>query len=933
MKLSKVYDPVPVEERWYRYWIERGLFVADIDSDKRPFSMVIPPPNVTGSLHMGHALNNTLQDVLVRYKKMTGFNVLWLPGTDHAGIATQNVVERILRDEGIDRDSIRRDELIERIWRWKEESGRTIVNQLKRLGAGCDWTRERFTMDPGLSRAVREVFVRLFEEGLIYKDNYIINWCPRCETALSDLEVEYRDTHGKLYYIDYPLKSSEGHLTIATTRPETMLGDTAVAVHPDDDRYREAIGKEVVLPLTNRIIPVIADDYVDISFGTGALKITPAHDPNDFLIGKKYRMPQLQVIGPDGKMTEDAGTPFIGMDRFECRERVIRALKDIGVLSRVEDYMHRVGHCYRCDTVIEPLVMPQWFVSMKPLAKPAIDAVRSGQIRFIPKGWENTYFSWMENIKDWCISRQIYWGHRIPVWYCGRCSGKKIDIVFFDRLKPSTASDKQPVSGGTYAFLRGYGFSHAEIVENMERTIISNLSSDEMIVSRVEPSSCPACGSDELIQDSDVLDTWFSSALWPFSTMGWPDETEELERFYPTSVLVTSFDIIFFWVARMIMMGLKFMGEIPFRDVYIHALVRDIHGEKMSKSRGNVIDPLVMMERYGTDSLRFTLVSLAAQGRDIKLSEERMEGYRNFVNKLWNAARYVFMNVEDYDEGTRGQSPSLMDRWILSRLQQVVEEVRVSIEEYRFNEAASSIYQFVWHEFCDWYIEATKPVLSGGMGEEPRRSAQYTILKVLRDILRLLHPFMPFVTEEIWRGMGEEESILLAGYPEYDEALIDECAIRDAGFIMDMVRGIRNIRSELNIPPSLRLKASYVGNKSPYIRLLEDQGLLVSHLARLSSLSRVDDRPVSSLPIVLNEIEAFVLLEGTIDIEEEEKRLKKGIDKVSKELSMIEKKLANQAFLNNAPEDVVEKERKKGIELSAKLDKLKEQLERIRALR
>ncbi len=932
MKLDKRYEPKAVEEKWHKYWIEKGLFRADASSPSTSFAMVIPPPNITGSLHMGHALNNTLQDVLTRYKKMTGFEVLWVPGTDHAGIATQNVVERVLRAEGLERKDVGREALIKRIWKWREDSGSTIVNQLKRLGAGCDWSRERFTMDPGLSEAVKEVFVSLYKDGLIYRDNYMINWCPRCETALSDLEVEHKDDKGRLYYIDYPLEDGKGSLTIATTRPETMLGDTAVAVSPEDERYKGFIGKNLILPLVERKIPVIGDEYVDSSFGTGALKITPAHDPNDFLIGHKYGLDMPQVIGHDGTMTGEAGSDFAGLDRFVCRKKVVERLKQEGLLVKVEEHDHAVGHCYRCDTVIEPLIKLQWFVKMKPLAAPAIEAVRDGRIKFIPKGWENTYFSWMENIKDWCISRQIFWGHRIPVWYCGKCSGDKIHVVFRDTVSPDS-SDEKPLQGGNYSLLRSQGFSPAQIDENADKYIIETVERDKMIVSKEAPEKCPCCGGNELIQDPDVLDTWFSSGLWPFSTMGWPKKTKELEKFYPTSVLVTSFDIIFFWVARMIMMGIKFMGDIPFSDVYIHALVRDADGQKMSKSRGNVIDPLIMMDKYGTDALRFTLVALAAQGRDIKLSEERMEGYRNFVNKLWNASRFVFMNLEDgknyNDDTSMVCSDLLMDRWILSRFRMTVRDVRSSIEEYRFNEAASLLYQFIWHEYCDWYIEASKPILNGESGEDAKEACRSVIFNLLKDILRMLHPFMPFVTEEIWHGMGHEESILLSGYPEVREELIDNEAIVEADFIMELIKGVRNLRFELNIPLNAEVKLAYVEGGGASESIVKREEYLVKRLAKVSSIEGSNGRPASSIPLVIKDVELFMLLDGAVDLKEEERRLKKGRDKALKELDMIERKLANKGFLEKAPKDVVAKERKKAAELSEKIGRFKDQIERI----
>ena len=694
--IDKVYDPKQVEQKWYRLWMEKGYFTAESESEKPSFSIVIPPPNVTGVLHMGHALNNTLQDIVVRFKRMSGFDTLWLPGTDHAGIATQNVVERELAKEGTCAETIGRDEFIKRVWEWKEKSGGLIIEQLMRLGASCDWSRQRFTMDEGLSRAVREVFVRLYEEGLIYRGNYIINWCPRCKTALSDVEVEHEETKGHLYYIKYPIAESGGFLTVATTRPETMLGDTAVAVNPADPRYASLIGKEVILPLVHKRIPIIGDAYVDMTFGTGALKITPGHDFNDFEIGKKHNLGVVKVIDDDGRMNEQA-LQYCGMDRFEARERIIEDLRAEGLLEKIEDYPLIIGRCYRCKTIVEPIVSLQWFVAMKPLAAAAIAAVRDHRVTIIPEMWEKVYFDWMENIKDWCISRQIWWGHRIPVWYCDKCN--------------------------------------------------------ESYVSRQDVTECPKCGGPAR-QESDVLDTWFSSGLWPFSTLGWPDETCDLKTFYPTSLLVTGFDILFFWVARMIMMGLHFMGDVPFRHVYIHALVRDAAGKKMSKSKGNVIDPLLMIDQYGTDAFRFTFAMLAAQGRDILLSEERIEGSRNFVNKIWNAARLTVSLLENVTFSPEAApSAFLPDKWIRSRLQRVTKEVSEAIDTYRFSDAAHSLYGFVWHEFCDWYLELIKPNLYGKVTAFDEGATASTLYSTLIATLKLLHPFMPFVTEEIYQRL------------------------------------------------------------------------------------------------------------------------------------------------------------------------------------
>jgi valyl-tRNA synthetase len=687
-ELAKGYEFKEVEEKWLEIWARQNKSAATLHPERAAFSIVIPPPNVTGVLHVGHALNNTLQDILVRYKRMDGFNTLWVPGTDHAGIATQNVVERQLAAEGRSRHDLGREQFIDRVWDWRAEKGGTIVNQLKKLGSSCDWERERFTMDEGLSRAVREVFVRLYKEGLIYKGDYIVNWCPRCHTALADDEVEHEPTDGKLYHIRYPLAESDRYLVVATTRPETMLGDTAVAVHPDDERYGDLPVMAVKLPLTDRIIPVVTDPYVQKDFGTGALKVTPSHDRNDYEIGNRHNLPRLKVIDDHGVMNEAAGK-YAGLDRFACRKQIVADLEEQGFLEKIEPYQHGVGHCYRCHTVAETTTSEQWFVSVRPLADRAVAAVREGRINIYPKTWYNTFYSWMDNIRDWCISRQIWWGHRIPAWTCDKCG--------------------------------------------------------ELIVETTDPTSCPKCGATELTQETDVLDTWFSSALWPFSTLGWPEKTPELATFYPTSVLITSFDILFFWVARMIMMGLHFMNEVPFRDVYLHALVRDKHGKKMSKSTGNVIDPLVVMATYGTDALRFTLAAFAAQGREIRLDEERIEGYRFFINKIWNAARFALMHISAEDlSGTRlaASELTLPNRWILSRTNQAVNEVRRSLDEYRFNDVASTLYQFIWHEFCDWYLEWIKSDLYGE-DQSRKKQTRGVLLEVLETILKLLHPLTP----------------------------------------------------------------------------------------------------------------------------------------------------------------------------------------------
>ncbi|MFQ5520428.1 MAG: valine--tRNA ligase, partial [Candidatus Methylomirabilia bacterium] len=819
------YDPSQVEEQWYRAWAERGYFHTDPASPKKPYAIVIPPPNVTGSLHMGHALNNTLQDVLIRFKRMDGFNALWMPGTDHAGIATQYVVERQLAQEGTTKEQLGREAFVQRVWQWKEESGGLIVRQLKRLGCSCDWDRERFTMDPGLSAAVREVFVRLWEEGLIYRGDYIVNWCPRCQTVLSDLEVEHEERDAHLYYIRY------GPLALATVRPETKLGDTALAVHPKDKRYARYVGQELTIPSVDGTITmkVVADQAVDPKFGTGVVKVTPAHDPADFEIGRRHGLEVKQVIGFDARMNERAGK-YAGLDRFECRKRIVEDLEALDLIEKIEPYRHSVGICYRCKTVVEPLVSRQWYVRMKPLAEPAIKVVRTGRVRIVPRQWAQTYSQWMENIRDWCVSRQLWWGHRLPVWYCDAC-----------------------------------GTTH---------------------VSRTDLTTCPACGG-TLRQDPDVLDTWFSSQLWPFSTLGWPEETSELKTFYPTSCLVTSFDILFFWVARMIMMGLKFMGDVPFRDVYIHALVRDAEGKKMSKSRGNVIDPLEVMDRYGTDAFRFTLAALAAQGRDIRVAPDRIEGYRNFANKVWNAARFVLTTGEGYDPSlARKAKPDMVERWIRSRLSHTVGVVRRALGAYRFNDAASAVYQFLWHEYCDWYLECAKLTLYRSDDARARARVQMTCLSVLETTLRLLHPFMPFITEEIWRRLPHAgESIMVAPFPKVSRTDQDLAAEAEMGLFMGVVTAIRNIRGEMRIPPSVALRAVLRPDSQVTADRLGQLVPLIEALARCEvTLDPRASRPPASALALVGPVECFIPLAGIVDLTAERQRLAREIRKAEDEI-------------------------------------------------
>lgn len=868
MDIPKAYEPHAVEKKWYKYWEENNYFQADANSSKKPFSIVIPPPNVTGSLHMGHALNNTLQDILIRFKRMQGYNVLWLPGTDHAGIATQNVVEKQLRQQGLTRQDVGREKFIQLVWEWKKEYGDLIIEQLKRLGASCDWSRTRFTMDEGLSKAVREVFVSLYEQGFIYRDYYIVNWCPRCQTALADIEVEYRTINGHLDYIKYEGLTDEQSVIVATTRPETMLGDTAVAVNPDDKRYKYLIGKEVILPILGRRIKVVGDSFVEKEFGTGAVKVTPAHDPNDFEIGKRHNLQQINILNPDATMNENAGH-YQGLDRYECRRRLIEDLKAQGLLIKREEYSYAAGHCYRCNTIVEPYLSQQWFVQMKEIAKPAIEAVKSKKVEFIPNNWEKTYFEWMENIKDWCISRQIWWGHQIPVWYCQKCKAT--------------------------------------------------------LVERQNPTQCLACGSNELIQDPDVLDTWFSSALWPFSTLGYPAQTKDLATFYPTSVLSTGFDIIFFWVARMIMMGLKFMEDVPFKQVYIHALIRDADGQKMSKSSGNVIDPLDVLDRYGTDALRFTLAIMAVQGRDILLSEERIEGYRHFCNKLYNAARFILMSLADYSDA-RCQTPdaqdlSLADRWILTRCNQVIKKVTNELETFHFNDVAQTLYDFIWHEYCDWYLELVKPELNG----KRRKITQDLLVVTIESILRLLHPFMPFITEEIWQKLPvfkEMNSIMLASFPTLNHSQINLESVKDMELIKEVVTAIRTIRSEMRIPPTVKLKRLIVKSKpSGIFKENMDYITLLTNAAEVI-FNPEATKPWSSAIIIVKGIEMYLPLENIVDLGKEEERLSKELSKVEKELKLLQVKLSNEDFITKAPNEIIRKERQKLEEIILKRDKL-----------
>jgi valyl-tRNA synthetase len=874
------YDPKSFEAKWYRRWTESGAFAPAPRRDgEKTFSIVIPPPNVTGSLHMGHALNNTLQDVLVRYHRMLGEATLWVPGTDHAGIATQNVVERQLQAEGTDRHALGREAFVERTWKWKAQSGGTIIEQLRRLGVSCDWSRERFTMDEGLSRAVREVFVTLYEQGLIRRDRYLINWCPRCRTALSDIEVEHEDKAGHLWHLSYPLEDGTGAISVATTRPETMLGDTAVAVHPEDERYQALVGRRVVLPGVGRLIPIISDAYVDRSFGSGAVKITPAHDPNDFEIGLRHGLPMISVMHVDGTMSEEAGEYF-GRTTAECREALVERFASEGVLERVEEHRHSVGACYRCRHVVEPLLSDQWFLQVRELADETLAALDDGRTRFVPSHWEKTYRAWMENIRPWCISRQLWWGHRIPAWYCDACA--------------------------------------------------------KTHVSRSDLASCPDCGG-VVRQDEDVLDTWFSSGLWPFSTMGWPEKTEDLERFYPTTALVTGFDIIFFWVARMMMMGLKFMGRVPFRDIYIHALVRDEHGQKMSKSKGNVIDPLVIIDEFGADAFRFTLVAFAAMGRDVRLSEDRIAGYRNFVNKLWNASRYVAMKREGSETSCEmPAAPRLLpNRWIRSRLAATIAETRDALDTYRFNEAAQALYRFTWNEFCDWAIEVSKVLLDGS--PEDRDETLRTLTASFEVLLRLLHPLVPFVTEELWQELpaaGRGQGMLVTGaYPERREDWRDEAADETMDTLIELVRAVRNIRSEMRIAPKVELDLWMAeGRAADIVRESEANVAMLRRLARLGQVSFGNATPPGSAAAVVAGSEVAVPIAGHVDLDAERTRLRREIERAAQDIARAAGKLANESFVARAKEEIVEGERAKLAAAEAEKEALAAALARLESI-
>ena len=851
-ELSKRFDFINIDEKWCKYWEKNKTFSAKANPDKEPYTIAIPPPNVTGILHMGHALNNTLQDIIIRYKRMQGFETLWMPGTDHAGIATQNVVEKQLAKEGKTRQDVGREAFLERLWSWKKEYGDTIIHQLKKLGSSCDWERTRFTMDEGYSESVKTVFIKLYEKGLIYQGERIINWCPRCHTALSDEEAEHKEVHGHLYHIKYPYKDTpEKHIIVATTRPETMLGDTAIAVNPDDERYKDLIGKKVILPLIEREIEIVADEFVDLEFGTGAVKVTPAHDPNDFEIGKRHDLEFINVMHPDGRINK-LGGKFNDLDRFEARKLIVKELKEKDLLVRIDTHSHAVGHCYRCSTVVEPYLSKQWFVKMKPLAAPAIEAVESGKIKIHPQRWNKVYMNWMENIRDWCISRQIWWGHRIPIWYCQECN--------------------------------------------------------EIIASTQDPNGCPKCKSTDLKQDPDVMDTWFSSWLWPFATLDWPNDNEDLKYFYPTSSLFTAPEIIFFWVARMIMAGIEFMGDIPFSDVYLHGTVRDAKGRKMSKSLGNALDPLEIINEYGADALRFSLIMNS--GQDLFISKEKFEIGRNFANKIWNASRLVLMNAKDIDpdfdlNNTESfQASALPTRWIIAKYFDTLKQIELAIESYKYSEAESLIYEFFWNNFCDWYLEIIKDQWSD-------KTVQNVAVKILENSLKFIHPFMPFVTEEIWSIIKEgEDPISIQSWPKNLENTDNTKTLNSMQTLIGLVISIRNIRSQWKIKPNEKIECILVTISEESSKLLDDNSSIIKALARVGSLtiSKELENTKNNAMAVIGDIKCIVPLGDLIDIEQEKKKLQAQIEQQQKASSNLSNRLNNEKFINNAPKEVVDKE-------------------------
>ncbi|OEF98063.1 valine--tRNA ligase [Vulcanibacillus modesticaldus] len=877
-QIPTTYDPKNVEKKWNDYWAEHDFFKAGQDQSKEPYSIVIPPPNVTGMLHLGHAFDFTLQDIMARMKRMQGYDTLWLPGTDHAGIATQAKVEARLREEGISRYDLGREKFLEKVWEWKGKYANTIREQWAKLGLSLDYSRERFTMDEGLSKAVRKVFVSLYEKGLIYRGEYIINWDPQARTALSDIEVEYKEVKGALYHMRYPLKDGSGHVVVATTRPETMLGDTAVAVHPDDERYKDLIGKTVVLPIIGREIPIVADEYVDREFGSGAVKITPAHDPNDFEIGLRHDLPRVLVMDESGHMNENAGK-YRGLDRFECRKQIVKDLQEQGVLFKIEEHIHSVGHSERTGVVVEPYLSTQWFVKMKPLVKRAIELQKSGKgVRFVPERFEKIYLNWIENIRDWCISRQLWWGHRVPAWYCESCG---------------------------------------EIHVQME-----------------EPTVCSKCGHQHLKQDEDVLDTWFSSGLWPFSTMGWPEQTEDLNRYYPTNLLVTGYDIIFFWVARMIFTALEFTDQMPFKDVYLHGLVRDSEGRKMSKSLGNGIDPIEVIDKYGADALRFMISTSTTPGQDLRFYFERVEAARNFANKIWNASRFTIMNLGDFsveDIDLSGEL-STADKWILHRFNETVKEVTRLLEQYDFGEAGRVLTHFIWDEFCDWYIELAKLPLYGD-DEQAKNTTKSVLTYVLDNTLRLLHPYMPFITEEIWQHLPHKgESITVASWPEYQEDFYNPASAEEMTLLMDVIRSVRNIRAEVNVPLSKKIQLMIKPNSQASEETIQKGKAYIIRFCNPESLEISTElaSPEQAMSAVVTGAEIYLPLAGLIDIEQEVSRLEKELEILNFEVERVQKKLANKGFVEKAPQKVVEAEREKEKDYIEKRNKV---LARIKELK
>ena len=862
-QLEKVYDPKQVEDRTYQFWMDGNYFHAEVDPKKEPYTIVIPPPNITGQLHMGHALDETFQDILIRWRRMQGRSALWLPGTDHASIATEAKIVEAMRAEGLTKEGIGREKFLERAWEWKKQYGGRIVSQLKKLGSSCDWERERFTMDEGCNKAVKEVFVNLYEKGLIYRSERIINWCPHCKTSISEAEVTYEEKAGHFWHINYPIVGTDRMLEVATTRPETMLGDTAVAVHPDDERYRDLIGKMVLLPIVNKEIPIIADTYVEMDFGTGVVKITPAHDPNDFEVGLRHNLPVINVLNEDATINENGGK-YAGMTREECRKAIVSDLEAGGFLKEVEDYSHNVGSCYRCSTIIEPRVSKQWFVRMEPLAKPANEAVRAGKTKFVPERFDKIYFNWMDNVKDWCISRQLWWGHRIPAWHCADCG--------------------------------------------------------EITVSKGEVHECAHCHSGNVHQDPDTLDTWFSSALWPFSTLGWPDKTEELKYFYPTNTLVTAYDIIFFWVARMIFSGIAHMGEVPFDTVLIHGLVRDAQGRKMSKSLGNGIDPLEIIDQYGADALRFTLATGNSPGNDMRFSDEKVNASRNFANKLWNASRFILMNLSDeVDVVKLPDTLTVEDKWVLSKYNTLVKDVTENLEKFELGMAVQKLYDFIWDIFCDWYIELCKSRLQAGGASS--LGAQQVLVYVMEGTLKLLHPFMPFITEEIWQALPHEgESIMVSAWPVYDPSLAFAKEEADFEKVMDAIRAVRNRRAEMNVPPSRKAQLC-IATGEPEV--FEQGRPFFQRLASASEVTVADSFTMEgAVQVITNAARIFIPMDELVDKEKEIARLNKEKEKVEKEIGALSKKLDNPGFVSKAPAAVVEGER-------AKLQQQKERLARI----